>query len=122
MVLCCVVNCKNTSKEEILHTLPKDDEVSVAGLYKNLNFYNLVINQKINRLLFQLRRKWCVAIRREDLIDIDLSKRSRYRVCDIHFAKNTKFPTNRNRTNLKAGSYPTFNLPGKLYLRGFYIL
>lgn len=84
MVFCCVPNCKNSSKQQILHTIPKDDT---------------------------LRRKWCVAIGREDLIEIDLTKRSRYRVCDIHFADTAKFAANRNRTNLKANSYPSMNLP-----------
>jgi hypothetical protein len=34
-----------------------------------------------------------------------------YRVCDVHFDEQSKFPFNRNRTNLKVGSIPCLHLP-----------
>jgi hypothetical protein len=54
-----------------------------------------------------------VAIAREELLAKLLTVQKYYRVCDVHFDEQSKFPDNRNRTNLKVGSVPRFHVPGK---------
>ncbi|KAF5279250.1 hypothetical protein FQR65_LT15455 [Abscondita terminalis] len=53
---------------------------------------------------------WCKAISR---CDITSEKRQNYRVCDVHFSEEQKFVTPRNKTNLKALSVPSINLPSR---------
>lgn len=65
-------------------------------------------------LLVQIRKKWCIAICREELIDVDPRKRPQYRVCEIHFAEESRFAGVRNRTTLKYNACPTLELPGLL--------
>jgi hypothetical protein len=54
-----------------------------------------------------------VAIAREELLAKLLTVQKYYRVCDVHFDEQSKFPDNRNRTNLKVGSVPRLHVPGK---------
>ncbi|CAH0546446.1 unnamed protein product, partial [Brassicogethes aeneus] len=82
---CAVVNCRNTSKEAILHSFPKDPE------------------------LFNM---WVEAIQRKD---ITMSRRVTSKVCDLHFSDKMKFATNRNRTNIRANAFPDLRLPGITY-------
>jgi hypothetical protein len=79
---CCVVNC--CTKDLMLHVFPKDLEMC---------------------------KKWCVAIGREELMSKIPTVQKHYRVCDVHFDEQSKFPFNRNRTNLKVGSIPCLHLP-----------
>ncbi|CAH0546447.1 unnamed protein product [Brassicogethes aeneus] len=83
---CAVVNCRNTSKEAILHSFPKDPE------------------------LFNM---WVEAIQRKD---ITMSRRVTSKVCDLHFSDKMKFATNRNRTNIRANAFPDLRLPGNNYM------
>lgn len=58
---------------------------------------------------------WSFAISRPELLEISSAKeRMKYMVCDRHFDENCKFPSNRNRTNLKAEAVPTLYLPEKV--------
>jgi hypothetical protein len=59
----------------------------------------------------EMCRKWCVAIGREELMSKIPTVQKHYRVCDVHFDEQSKFPFNRNRTNLKVGSIPCLHLP-----------
>ncbi|KAJ3617846.1 hypothetical protein MTP99_006936 [Tenebrio molitor] len=79
---CCVSNCSFENLK--LHMFPKDVE---------------------------LCRKWCVAIAREELLAKLPIVQKYYRVCDVHFDEQSKFPDNRNRTNLKVGSVPRLHVP-----------
>ncbi|CAL7933187.1 unnamed protein product [Xylocopa violacea] len=82
---CCVPKCENDIKSTKLYVLPKDKE---------------------------RRKKWCIAICRLDLIEIEAKKRQNSRVCEDHFARDAKYEiTVRNKTNLKYGAYPTLQLP-----------
>ncbi|XP_030751773.1 uncharacterized protein LOC115879217 [Sitophilus oryzae] len=86
MVFCCgVPGCRNTSKDVKTHCLPKDSEI---------------------------RRIWCQALNRIDLINVSDRKRHNFRICDIHFSEDSKFAMVRNRTNLKFTAVPTLYLEG----------
>lgn len=57
--------------------------------------------------------RWIMAIDRQDFLQKEKQNvRTNYRVCDIHFTDDMKFPVGKNRTNLKYGSIPSLNLPG----------
>ncbi|XP_076160376.1 uncharacterized protein LOC143143231 isoform X3 [Ptiloglossa arizonensis] len=84
MVTCCVPTCGNSTRNFKLYVLPKDRE---------------------------LRIKWCVAICRDDLIDIDLQTRNRYRVCEVHFDEHEKIGGPSNKRHLRCTSCPTLKLP-----------
>mgnify|MGYP005984389365 FL=1 len=65
-------------------------------------------------ILFQLFKVWCSTIGRDDLTEKGVQWiRRNYRVCDIHFDENSKFVSCHNRANLKVGSIPNLQLPGK---------
>ncbi|CAH1378368.1 unnamed protein product, partial [Tenebrio molitor] len=82
---CCVLNCvppPGTKK----HRFPKHD--------------------------VELFETWCRNIGRPELISKGIAQVYKsYRLCDLHFDLDTKFPTFHNRTNLKKGSIPTNILP-----------
>ncbi|XP_076160375.1 uncharacterized protein LOC143143231 isoform X2 [Ptiloglossa arizonensis] len=88
MVTCCVPTCGNSTRNFKLYVLPKDRE---------------------------LRIKWCVAICRDDLIDIDLQTRNRYRVCEVHFDEHEKIGGPSNKRHLRCTSCPTLKLPALKY-------
>jgi hypothetical protein len=60
-----------------------------------------------------------VAIAREELLAKLPIVQKYYRVCDVHFDEQSKFPDNRNRTNLKVGSVPRLHVPGKYNINMF---
>ncbi|KAL1513479.1 hypothetical protein ABEB36_002885 [Hypothenemus hampei] len=82
--VCCVSGCKNTYKVIKMHCLPKDGKI---------------------------RKEWCAILDRPDLEKVqDRFERKKFRICDIHFAENSKVGTNRNRTTLKYNAVPTMHL------------
>lgn len=84
MSKCCVPSCRNSWRTHKLLVLPKDKE---------------------------LRIKWCMAISREDLIDVDLKQRNNYRVCEVHFMEHDKIGGPSNRRYLKCAAFPCLKLP-----------
>lgn len=89
MVFCCsVTGCSNSSCTTKTHCLPKDPEI---------------------------RRRWCQALNRYDLLDVTDKKRYNFRVCSVHFEEDAKFLMNRNRTDLKYDAVPTLYLGGNTF-------
>lgn len=103
---CCVLNCvppPGTKK----HRFPKHD-VEVSSMIIEWVVYN--------KAILQLFETWCRNIGRPELISKGIAQVYKsYRLCDLHFDLDTKFPTFHNRTNLKKGSIPTNILPGNYY-------
>ncbi|KAK4880769.1 hypothetical protein RN001_008915 [Aquatica leii] len=84
--VCCVPNCSRTTKNTSIHRFPKDEEVY---------------------------QKWLSVIQRSDLISMDAQQvRNSYRVCDVHFASESKVdPSYFSQSHLIQGAVPTLLLP-----------
>ncbi|CAH0548848.1 unnamed protein product [Brassicogethes aeneus] len=84
---CCVRGCSAINSNIMMHLFPNDDKKFL---------------------------EWIVFLKREDLLPRGkFNIRRSYKVCDKHFSDKCKFPTNRNKTNLKAGCIPDILLPDK---------
>ncbi|KAK4877370.1 hypothetical protein RN001_009876 [Aquatica leii] len=84
--VCCIPNCSRTTKNTSIHRFPKDEEVY---------------------------QKWLSVIQRSDLISMDAQQvRNSYRVCDVHFASESKVdPSYFSQSHLIQGAVPTLLLP-----------